>query len=73
MEVLGKEDVIWVEQMLAIQGLSSYSDAEVIAKIKGMITSSNWYVRTNAAEYLKNNGLDKASVKEIVALNDRYV
>ena len=70
--ILKNGNEAWVEEMLAIQGLSRCTDAEVRSLIKNKITSRNWYVRVNAAEYLQKNGLDKEEILEIVSLDDRY-
>lgn len=66
------QELNWVDEMLAIQGLSHCRNAEVRGLIKEKITSRNWYVRVNAASYLKNNGMDKQEIAEIIERNDRY-
>lgn len=71
-EVLKNGNEAWVEEMLAIQGLSCYTEKEVHSLIKSKITSRNWYVRVNAAEYLQKNGLGKEELLEIISLKDRY-
>lgn len=71
-EVLKKENDEWIKEMLAIQGLSKVSEPEIRALIKGKITSRNWYVRVNAADYLHKHGLDKKEIKEILSMKDRY-
>ena len=71
-DILKNGSDIWVEEMLAVQGLSRVTDPEVRSLIKSKITSRNWYVRVNAAEYLKKNGMDKEELKEIIFMNDRY-
>lgn len=73
MDILKKEDAVWIEEMLAIQGLSSYKETEIRMLIKEKITSRNWYVRVNTADYLKKYGLEKSEIAEIVSLKDRYV
>ena len=72
MNILKNGSDVWVEEMLAIQGLSKDGTPEVRDLIKNKITSRNWYVRTNAAEYLKKNGLDKEEIAEIISMKDRY-
>ena len=62
----------WLDEMLAIQGLGHCNDEEVRSLIKHKITSSNWYVRVNAVEYLKNHGMDKSEISGIIELKDRY-
>lgn len=71
-ELLKKQDAVWIEQMLAIQGLSSYDEPEIRALIKEKITSRNWYVRVNTADYLRKYGLEKSELAEIIAWKDRY-
>lgn len=70
--ILEKGSDVWVEEMLAIQGLSRNTASEVRELIKNKITSRNWYVRVNAAEYLKKNGMDKEELAEIISIKDRY-
>jgi len=71
MNILKNEEE-WIRQMLAIQALGRYLEPEIRELIKGKITSQNWHVRNNAAEYLKKNGLDKEEIREIINLKDRY-
>ena len=70
--VLKNKDDAWVEEMLAIQGLSRFEDEEIRTLVKDKITSRDWYVRVNAADYMQRHGLTKEEVAEIVALRDRY-
>lgn len=72
MDILKNKEAVWIEEMLAIQGLSSYNEPEVHALIKEKITSPNWYVRVNTADYLKKNGLEKDEIAQIIALKDKY-
>ena len=67
-----KNEEEWIRQMLAIQALGRYSEPEIRGLIKNKITSQNWHVRVNAADYLKKNGLDKEEIREIINLKDRY-
>lgn len=71
-EVLESKDKEWIDEMMAIQGLSSYKDTKVRELMKSRISSPDWYVRVNAADYLKMNGLDRTEIAEIVSFNDRY-
>ncbi len=71
-DILRKDGDEWLLQMLAIQGLGRYSDEETRNLIKSKITSYNWYVRVNAANYLHENGLNKEEIYEILSLKDRY-
>ncbi|MBQ8280164.1 MAG: HEAT repeat domain-containing protein [Roseburia sp.] len=67
-----KNEEEWIRQMLAIQALGRYSEPEIRGLIKSKITSYNWHVRVNAADYLRKNGLDKEEICEIINLKDRY-
>ena len=70
--ILETENVDWVKQMLAIQGLRKYSDDKTEKVIKLKITDRNWYVRLNALEYLFANGLDNERIAEIFETKDKY-
>ena len=67
-----KNEEEWIRQMLAIQALGRYSEPEIRGLIKKKITSQNWHVRVNAADYLKKNGLDREEIREIINMRDRY-
>jgi len=69
---LKHENEEWVNEMLAIQALGSYEEPDIRSLIKSKITSPNWYVRVNAAEYLQKHGLNKEELEEIISLNDKY-
>jgi len=71
-DTLQVEDAEWIQQMLTIQGLATQGEPAIRSLIKEKITSSNWYVRVNAADYLHKNGLDKKEIKEILSMKDRY-
>lgn len=70
--VLKTENVDWIKQMLAIQGLGRYNESETEAVIKTKITDRNWYVRLNALEHLFKNGLDSEKINEIIETKDKY-
>lgn len=62
----------WIRQMLAIQAMQSYRDQEVYDCVYSFITSRDWYVRTNAIEYLYRYGISKEQIREILLRGDRY-
>lgn len=66
------EELNWVEEMLAIEGLAHDPGEDVRRLMKEKVTSVNWYVRMKAAEYLKNHGVDPKELEEIVGFGDRY-
>ena len=70
--ILADPNGYWIRQMLAIQALHAYKDAEVRQAVQEKITHSNWYVRVNAVEYLYNCGLSKEQLHDIIQLRDRY-
>ncbi|WMI82631.1 hypothetical protein [Anaerotignum sp. MB30-C6] len=70
--ILKNDDSNWIEQLLAIQGLTNYNDFMVRAVIKRKSTHPNWYIRTNAVGYLHDNGLDKHEILEILRLFDHF-
>ena len=57
---------------LAIQGLGSYYDEKVMNAIRIRITSSNWYIRSNAAAYLRKHNISKEEIGNLIRLNDKY-
>lgn len=72
LSILLDEDSFWVEQMIAIQGLNRYDDPLVKEIIKEKITSTNWYIRTNALSYLHYHNLAPEEITEILFLKDKY-
>ncbi len=72
LRILNEETAEWVEQMLAIQALGHYHDAETRWTIQRKITSYHWYVRTNAVEYLCRQGLNRNEIVEILQMQDQY-
>lgn len=70
--VLRNERAFWIEQLIAIKGLMHYSDFPVKKAVKDKITSKNWYIRTNAINYLHNHMTGKSEIAEIVRLDDNY-
>ncbi len=72
LRILKDEDAAWVEQMLAIQALRRYRDADIYQTIKSKATSRHWYVRTNAVEYLHRQGISREEITDILRAQDRY-
>lgn len=72
LDMLGKEESPWMDQMLAIQALENSEDAVVKDAVLKKVTSQNWYVRTNAVSCLHHWGLTKAQIFDILFLRDKY-
>lgn len=72
LNVLADDSASWLRQMLAIQTLGRYDDAEVRKTIFGKVTSANWYIRVNAIRYLGEKGLTRDEVFNLLYLRDRY-
>ena len=72
LRILRQEDSPWLDEMLAIQGLGTYSDPAVRGAVKDKVYSSNWYVRTNAVRYLRDHGLSREEIYAILESRDRY-
>lgn len=72
LNILENESSVWIEQMLAIQGLSRYDDNEVYHAIKRKATSYHWHVRTNAVEYLHRQGISREELSDILRTQDKY-
>lgn len=70
--VLKDPETQWVPQMLAIQGLSHADDPETRNVIRSLITSRDWYVRVNAAEYLYSHNLSHQEIYQILSQRDQY-
>lgn len=72
LSILSHSEESWLKQMLAIQALANYSDAQVQTALKAKVTNPNWYVRTNAIKALYKIGMDRSDVFEILLLRDKY-
>ena len=72
LQILQRENVIWVKQLLAIQGLERYEDAAVWAVMKEKVTSRDWYVRNSAIAFLHKKGMQRQELAELLSLNDKY-
>jgi len=70
--ILERDDVVWIKQMLAIQGLHKYDDAVVYDVVKNKLTSREWHVRNNAAEFFYKKGLSKEELMELLSFKDKY-
>lgn len=66
------EPINWIDEMIAMQGLASFTDEKVHTAISKRITGANWYVRVNAAEYIKKNLKNKEELEEIINRKDKY-
>lgn len=72
LRILKEPNQSWIEQMLSIQGLAHNDTQPVRAAIESKITSPDWYVRLNAAEYLQKHHLTRQEIYDILSLRDRY-
>lgn len=72
LKVLADEEATWIQQLLSVQALRQYDDAEVYEAVMKKITSPNWHVRVSAVEYVHSKGLSKEQVFDILYLKDRY-
>ena len=72
MDILRNEEVVWVEQMLAIQALGHYHDDETYQAIKDKVTSQHWHVRIKAVAYLHDLGINREDIYEILQMQDKY-
>ena len=72
LDLLGREESPWLDQMLAIQALENTQDAAVKDAILKKVTSPVWYVRTKAVAYLHRWGLTKPQIFDILYLRDKY-
>lgn len=62
----------WVEEMIAIQGLKSFSDIKTKNIIKNKVSSRNWHVRINAISYLHDLNISQDEMYDILFMRDRY-
>lgn len=67
-----EDEPVWIEQMLAIQGLEKDNSPSVYQSISKLATSPDWYVRTKAVAYLHSHGLNRDEIFEILSRRDRY-
>ncbi len=72
LNILNDGQTGWVDQMLAVQALSRYSDREVYEAVKSKATSYHWHVRTNAVEYLHRQGISREEITDILRTQDKY-
>lgn len=62
----------WVYVSQAVTAISHYPDEEVIRILKKCLSSSDWYVRYNAAVGLDRLGITYNGLADIINGNDRY-
>lgn len=70
--VLEEDDIHWEYAAIAASALAKYSDEEVVAALTKAMSSSQWFVRFNAANSLKAQRLDYEDLIEVVHKGDRY-
>lgn len=67
-----KERLHWEYAAVAAGALKDYSGEDIISALKSALSSSNWYVRYNAAVSLEAKGLSYAQLMDVMLGNDRY-
>ena len=67
-----QKDISWEYAALAASALDNYPCVETNTVLKEALTSSNWYVRYNAADSLLNLGLTYPELKDIYKGSDRF-
>ena len=67
-----KEVLRWEYAAVAAGALKDYSGEDIISALKSALSSSNWYVRYNAAVSLEAKGLSYAHLMDVMLGNDRY-
>lgn len=72
LRILEQPNQPWLDQMLAIQGLMQNNSQAVRTAVKAKITSPDWYVRLNAAQYMYRHELTREEIHDILLLRDRY-
>ena len=68
-----KDPASWEYASVAVSSLAGYQGGDVQDALTKAIYSSNWYVRSNAAASLAQQGLDYSDLIGVVAGGDRYV
>ena len=68
-----KEPAGWEYASIAVSVLAGYRGGDVQDALTAAIYSANWYVRSNAAASLAQQGLDYSDLIGVVAGGDRYV
>ena len=68
-----KDPVNWEYASVAVTALALYRGSDVEDALMGAVYSSNWYVRSNAAASLAQQGLDYSDLIRVVGGGDRYV
>lgn len=72
LDILKKDNVPWIDQMLAIQALENDNADDVWEAIMKKVNHRNWYVRSKSVSYLYHHGLTKEQVFDILYLRDQY-
>lgn len=71
-DLLKRDDLFWIEELIGIHGLKQYDDLVVKRAIRPKVTSSNWHVRINAISYLQKHMESRDEINDILILNDKY-
>lgn len=62
----------WIEAASAVRALANYPGDTTIEVLKQALSSTNWYIRYNAAESLEKLGVTYNELSDIVNGGDRY-
>ena len=69
---LSKDPMEWEAAAVSATALASYTGEEVIRTLVKAMSSSNWYIRYNAAASLEAHGLEYSQLLDIIRGDDRY-
>ena len=67
-----KELERWEYATVSVSSLARYSGERVMAVLKEALHSSNWYVRSAAAQSLEMLGVDYGDLLDVMSSGDRY-
>lgn len=62
----------WEYAAIAVTALASYPGERTVEVMKKALTSSNWYIRFNAAKSLESFQLTYLELSDVIESNDRY-
>ena len=62
----------WEYAAIAGTALASYPGERTVEVMKKALTSSNWYIRFNAAKSLESFQLTYLELSDVIESNDRY-
>ncbi len=62
----------WQYPALAATALAAYPDQEVAGALQKALSSSNWYIRYNAAKSLTSMQMDLAEIAQVINGDDRF-